>query len=63
MFSIDERQWKLIGEWMDKKEKVYTGAIGGRLTYQFTPTNIGLITKVLDPIDKTELDVTNYEEW
>ena len=39
----------------------YSGAIGGGLTYSFTPTSIGVIVKVsyLD----YELDVTDYDEW
>lgn len=43
----------------------YGGAIGGGLTYQFTPTSIGLITKVIygEGEHRHELDLTDYDSW
>jgi hypothetical protein len=41
----------------------YYGAIGGGLTYEFTPTGIGVIVKVRESVTGEELDLTNYEEW
>jgi hypothetical protein len=38
------------------------GAIGGRLTYCFTPTNLGTIIKIKCACGE-ELDLTNYESW
>lgn len=42
-------------------KRPYLGAIGGGLSYEFTPTGIGTIFKVrfLDQ----ELDLTDYESW
>ncbi len=40
----------------------YLGAIGGRFTYCFTPTGLGVITKVKCACG-AELDVTPYEDW
>jgi hypothetical protein len=44
----------------------YTGAIGGGLTYQFTPTSLGTVTKVIwncgSPYEQV-LDVTDYDCW
>ncbi len=38
------------------------GAIGGRLTYTFTPTGLGMIRKVKCTCGE-EKDVSNYEDW
>lgn len=48
-FDITEDEQKAIDEWVEKhtQEKhngnTYSGAIGGRYTYEFTPTSIGTI--------------------
>ena len=41
----------------------YGGAIGGFLTYSFTPTSIGLVTKVTHAITKETIDLSDYEDW
>lgn len=38
------------------------GASGGRLTYSFTPTSLGLIQKVRCACE-AEVDLTDYESW
>ena len=63
MFSLDKEQREKLRECADKHEQVYTGAIGGRYTYSFTPTGLGTIVKVHDPITNTEIDLTDYESW
>lgn len=40
----------------------YQGAIGGVLTYSFTPTSIGTVHKVRCTCG-AEMDVTDYEAW
>jgi hypothetical protein len=44
-------------------EDIYTGAIGGRFTYSFTPTSLGVVVKVRDAITGLEEDLTNYDHW
>lgn len=51
-FELSDKEEKLISEW-NKEHKKTCGlgqntlaAIGGRLTYSFTPTGIGAIKKV-----------------
>ena len=39
----------------------YTGAIGGSMTYSFTPTGLGIIVKV-ECFGQT-LDLTEYDCW
>lgn len=41
----------------------YYGAIGGELTYCFTPTSLGDILVVKHSGTKAELNVTNFDEW
>jgi hypothetical protein len=44
------------------REIPYSGAIGGELTYSFTPTSLGTIIKVKHS-SGAELDLTFYESW
>jgi len=41
----------------------YEGVSGGALTYEFTPTSIGVILKVSYSKFPDSLDVTDYENW
>jgi len=61
-FKLDDNQQKKLDKWI--KENIpdkYTGAIGGRFTYSFTPTSIGMIVIVEDCITKQGIDLTDYE--
>lgn len=61
-----QRQNPDIAKWLVTDEDgvtyPYGGAIGGGLTYEFTPTSIGMIIKVRWH-DGQELDLTDYESW
>lgn len=41
----------------------YYGAIGGALTFAFTPTSLGVVVKVTHGGTGAELDVTEYDLW
>jgi hypothetical protein len=41
----------------------YYGAIGGGLTYSFSPTGLGMIITVKETITGKELNVTNALDW
>lgn len=58
-------QWAIpeIRKHMLDEHTTYGGAIGGSLTYSFTPTSLGMIVKVRDALSKQEIDLTNYDEW
>ena len=47
-FPISEEEDKKIKEWIEKRPEFNEGAIGGRYTYQFTPTSIGVIGTIID---------------
>ena len=42
---------------------VVVGAIGGRFTYSFTPTGLGMIVEVVDGISGKSIDLTEYDLW
>lgn len=62
-FTISDDQLKKLAAWMAAKPKKYTGAIGGRFTYSFHPTSLGVIIKVKDETDRTKIDLSDYENW
>jgi hypothetical protein len=53
---------KLLG-WDKKCNGKPTGASGGRFTYLFTPTSLGLVIKVKCNLCGDEIDLTEYNEW
>lgn len=38
-------------------------AIGGRFTYSFTPTSLGIVISVRDDCTKDEINLTEYHLW
>ncbi|AGR47873.1 hypothetical protein PHIM7_170 [Sinorhizobium phage phiM7] len=50
-------------EWIDRLESdnAPTGAVGGRFTYELTPTSIGLVVFVRDDVTKERFDLNVYE--
>lgn len=67
LFSIPKEKVIKFNDWNNKhKEKcplyMKDGAIGGRLTFTFTPTGLGEIVKVKCACGE-ELDLTDYEGW
>jgi hypothetical protein len=64
MFALDAEQREKLNEWIKKKDlEEYSGASGGRFTYQFTPTSLGLVAKVIDNLKHDEIDLTDYACW
>ena len=64
MPNLTDEEMAKFDKWLDTKDlKRYTGAIGGRFTYCYTPTSIGTIVKIKDNLDGDELDVSDYDSW
>lgn len=73
MFSINTEQQKKINRWFGEQQKVYMkkhkigvpyyGAIGGELSYHFTPTSLGVVLKITHNGTRETLDATDYEDW
>jgi hypothetical protein len=41
----------------------YGGAVGGNLTYSFTPTSLGVVATVTDVLTGNTIDLTDYLDW
>lgn len=63
-FKLTREQSERIEEWTHSHEChiVEEGAIGGKITYQFTPNAIGTTEKAVCACG-AELDVTDYDSW
>lgn len=73
-FETTEHEHEALAAWLQKHVQscVYwqpneegllpQGASGGAITYCFTPTTIGLVTKVRCACG-TEGDLTDYNDW
>lgn len=57
---------KALAEWTNTHEAScpmqYTGAIGGKYTYSFTPTSLGTVHKVACACGASH-DATRYDWW
>lgn len=64
MFKLTYDQTKKSAVWIGEHTCKLTriGAIGGKITYSFTPTRIG-ITQVISCACGEELDLTDYDSW
>jgi hypothetical protein len=72
-FFVTLEQQAKIDAWSKDQDKIVAkrqkqkypnyGAIGGALTYEFTPTSIGVALRVRHCMTKAELDVSDYEDW
>lgn len=49
-FPISEKEEKKINEWIKTLPEAYTGAIGGRFTYEFYPTGLGTAGTIEDGV-------------
>jgi hypothetical protein len=72
MFDLTEEQCKKVAEWVAEIDPPREdgmpkhGAIGGALTYQFTPTSVGTVTKAVFLIGtdhEQSLDLSDYTDW
>lgn len=62
MFTLTPEQVTKLDDWI-KTKPISKAAMGEQFTYCFTPTSLGVIVVVKCGITKTEIDLTNYEEW
>ena len=64
-FVIDFDQQVKFENWDENHDcefKKNSGAIGGRLKYSFTPTSLGVITKITCACGEST-DLTYYDCW
>lgn len=65
--TFSDEQLEKIHIWQTMHDKTCpmkynSGAIGGRFTYSFTPTGVGVIKLVICACGE-KYDVSAYEEW
>ena len=66
-FTLDEKETKKYNKWCKKHKKVCPikgpgTAIGGRLTFSFTPTGLGPIIEVKCACGKKK-NLTDWKNW
>jgi len=65
-FKLSEKEILKYKTWLEEHNKTCSakdvGAIGGRMTFQFTPTSLGIISQVVCACGK-EINLTDYERW
>ena len=61
IFKLTEKDYKKLNEWNENHvcTLTYSGAIGGKFTYSFTPNSLGCVEKVICACGKS-IDVTDY---
>jgi hypothetical protein len=62
VFNLTEQQKAAVSEFTNVPAE-YCGAIGGRYTFSFTPTAIGMVVEITDNVLKRQLDITDYDSW
>ncbi len=69
VFKLDEKELTEYRKWIEEHDKtcphadpMKQGAIGGRLTYTFTPTSLGVITIVKCACGE-EINLTDTDSW
>lgn len=65
MFDIVGKEAETLHNWLTEHDKTCSvkhnqGAIGGRLSYCFTPTSLGIITVVKCACGE-EIDISEYD--
>jgi hypothetical protein len=63
MFRLTEQQEAKLKLWLQDLPYAPTGAAGGRFTYLFTPTSLGVILEVRDNALGKSLNLTDYDSW
>jgi len=64
IFVLTKEQQVKLAKWQEKHNLEYgTGCIGGRYTFEFTPTSVGCIEICKDAITNSQIDLTDYENW
>ncbi len=63
-FELTSEEVERIRKWDKNHFCTLTteGAIGGRLTYSFTPTGLGVVTEV-ECACGAKIDLTDYDSW
>lgn len=50
-------------EYEHRHKEIYAGAIGGGLTYSFSPNGLGLAVEIECTLCDTKENITDYDMW
>ena len=65
LFLLTETQWNLVWDWISSQRRVHpskTGAIGGDVSFCFTPTSLGMVIQVKH-VGGGTLDISDYDSF
>ncbi len=63
-FYLTDEQLITFNKWREEQiEKNEGPSIGGRWTFSFTETGIGVVTKAFDNLLDEEIDLSDYDCW
>lgn len=61
-FVLEGKELESASEFIAKhNDEVYTGAIGDRFSYTFTPTSLGTMVSIRDAISKDSQSITDFD--
>jgi hypothetical protein len=60
-FKLEEDQEKKLKNWQDKIKEIFGEY--GHYDYVFTPYGMGTSVKVVSHLTKTEIDLSDVENW
>lgn len=61
--SLRQKLLHKTGDDQNSDMDIDYGAIGDGLTFMFTPTGLGVMTRVQESVTGEVLDVTDYDGW
>jgi len=64
-FKLNEKEFELAKAFEEKHRHsdVYKGAIGGHISYEFTPTSIGDAVIMECSVCGVRENITDYDSW
>lgn len=64
-FKLNKKETELAEKFMQEHhhQNINKGAIGGHVSYTFTPTSIGDAVSIKCSICNTEENITDYDSW
>jgi len=69
---LNNKEKEKLNKWMeeqlekaprDEYGRIISGCSGGMFTYEFTPTTLGTVVRVINNLNKEVVDLTDYKSW
>ncbi len=64
-FVLEDKELKNAMTWMSEQvaRKPGHASDGGRFSYEFTPTGLGMCVVIIDGLTKERKNVTDFSNW